>query len=258
MLAAAAAMAAAASMGGPDYAEAAAGTYVDSVTLHKYGGSDAVTQSIIDGEIDMSYLDISRENAQAIRDSGHDLYKSVGGAHVRPVREPDRRPHPGVQPVSQNRKARFALNYMLDRTHVAENLLSSGSEMYSALTPYSYDYPLVYRYVESLEFDSQSGPRRRPVSGRPLSRCGGRKVRRRMWHYDGTPIEVTVFIRADDPVRLAIGERLSGDLVQLGFKVTRTYGDLRDAFATVYATDPADQQWHVYTGSWTNFRGEQV
>lgn len=248
---AATAMAAAAYMGGPGYAEAAAGTYVDSVTFHKQGDGDAVTRSIIDGELDMSYLDISRENAQAIRGGGHDLYKSVGGTmyalYVNPTDDHTR----GFNPFSEQ-KARFALNYVIDRAHVAENLLSSGSEMYSALTPYSYDYPLVYRYMESFEFDHNLARAdalfREALEPRGASKSGG------TWHHGGAPIEVTVFIRADDPVRLAIGERLSGDLGRLGFEVKKTYGNLRDAFATVYATDPADQQWHVYTGAWSNLR----
>jgi len=248
---AAAAITAAVYMGGLDYAEAAAGTYVDSVTFHKQGDRDAITRSIIDGELDMSYLDISRENARDIRDGGHDVYRSVGGTiyglYVNPADDHTR----GFNPFSEQ-KARFALNYVLDRTHVVENVLSSGSEMYSALTPYSYDYPLVYRYMESFEFDHDLA--RADSLFRDALEPHGAAKSDGMWRHGGAPVEVTVFIRDDDHVRLAIGERLSDDLGKLGFKVSRTYGDLREAFATVYSTDPADQEWHVYTGAWGNSR----
>ena len=47
-----------------------------------------------------------------------------------------------------------------------------------------------------------------------------------MWNYENEPIEITFFIRSDDPVRKAIGEILSSELEEIGFKVKKEFGDL--------------------------------
>ena len=70
------------------------------------------------------------------------------------------------------------------------------------------------------------------------------------WYYGGEQIEITFFIRSDDPVRKSIGGILSTELEKIGFKVNKDFGDLNKAFVVVYGSNPADQKWHLYTEGW--------
>jgi len=71
-----------------------------------------------------------------------------------------------------------------------------------------------------------------------------------LFFYDWKQIEITFFIRSDDPVRKSIGGILSSELEKAGFKVNKDFGDLNKAFVVVYGSKPADQKWHLYTEGW--------
>jgi len=66
----------------------------------------------------------------------------------------------------------------------------------------------------------------------------------------GKPIEITIFIRSDDPVRKSIGEILAGELQKIGFTIKKDFGDLNKAFVVVYGSDPSDLKWSLYTEGW--------
>ena len=65
------------------------------------------------------------------------------------------------------------------------------------------------------------------------------------------PIEVTIFIRSDDPIRKSIGEILAVELEKIGFNVKKDFGDLNKAFVVVYGSNPSDLKWNLYTEGWS-------
>ncbi|WP_069808343.1 ABC transporter substrate-binding protein [Vulcanisaeta thermophila] len=77
------------------------------------------------------------------------------------------------------------------------------------------------------------------------------------WYYippnSTTPQPVTIifFIRQDDVYRYQMGQIFSAELQNLGFTVKPIYGDLRQAYAIVYGSNPADMQWQIYTEAWS-------
>ncbi len=235
----------------PEHAEAAAGSFVESVTIAKYPSSSAAIDALLAGEIDMYYDDITAAEVQRVSEAGHDVYESPGGTYsiyVNPVDDFTN----GFNPFSQQ-GARYALNYVVDRSHVVDGLLmGSGAEMFSALPPGHRDYPLIYNEVESLGFSHDLDEADRLFT-EALTPTGAQKVNG-VWHHGGQPVVIKMFIRSDDPVRLQFGERLASDLQRVGFGVQKSYGNLLDAGSRVYASDPADQQWHIYTEGWGNSR----
>ncbi|MFB5624280.1 MAG: ABC transporter substrate-binding protein, partial [Nitrosopumilus sp.] len=70
------------------------------------------------------------------------------------------------------------------------------------------------------------------------------------WEMKGIPIEITIFIRSDDPVRKSIGEILSVELEKIGFSIKKDFGDLNKAFVVVYGSNPSDVKWNLYTEGW--------
>ena len=224
--------------------------FVDSVTFAKQPDPTVATDNLILGDIDMYYESILHEEAQRVRSAGHDVYESAGGIkysiYVNPVDDTTN----GFNPFSL-RDVRFALNFMIDRDRIVNDLLGSGTVMLSALSPTHPDYFLVHRDLASLGFEYDLAKANRLIT-EALRSAGASKSSSGVWQHGGQPIDVKIFIRDDDRVRHQIGEGLAADLEVLGFEVKRAYGDLRDAYSTVYATDPADQGWHLYTEAYTS------
>ena len=251
-LAAFAMLALAATIAAAEHAAAAAGSHVESVTIAKYANSSAAVDALLAGEIDMYYDSITDAEVQRVNEAGHGTYESSGGTtysiYVNPVDDFTN----GFNPFSQQ-GARYALNYVVDRSRIVDDLLmGSGAEMLSALPPDHYDYPLIYKEVESLGFSHDLGEADRRFT-EALVPVGAQKVDG-AWHHGGQPVVIKMFIRSDDPVRLQFGERLATDLQSVGFGVQKSYGSLLEAGSRVYSSDPAEQQWHIYTEGWGNSR----
>lgn len=226
---------------------AAAGSYVDTITITKQENASVATDRIISGNLDLYYLAISEENAQKVRNAGHDIYNSVGGTTYILLVNPTDDHTAGFNPFALQ-GARMALNYVVDRDSIISDIIGSGSPLYSGMTHHHPDYTTVHRYLESLGF-TYSLQTADDMFTQVLAQAGATKTDG-VWHYGGAPIEITVFIRDDDAIRHAIGERIAADLESLGFTVAKRYGDLSDAFSSVYAANPAEQGWHVYTEAW--------
>ena len=226
----------------------AAGAYVDSVTFIKQDPAAAV-DNLIAGDIDMYYFPISEDESQAVRDAGHRVLQStdsiVYSIYVNPTDDHTN----GFNPFSLQ-KARYAINYLVDRNGIATNdLPGSGSKLFSAITPQHPDYGLVQDALASLGLRYDPGEADR-LFEEALVPAGASKGSDGRWTYDDKPIEITVFVRDDDAVRKSIGERLVADLDGAGFATVTAYGDLSTAFSAVYGSDPADQTWHLYTEAW--------
>ena len=231
-------------------ADARAGSYVETITFSKHTDHDTAVDTLIAGEIDMYYESVSASNLQKITDAGHDLYQSTSGATYLLALNPTDDHTNGFNPFAYQ-KVRFAVNYMIDRDYIVENIFGSGAPMDSTIAPNSQDYLLVYEYLESLgfEYDLQKADL---LIKNELEAAGATKSDDDddgKWYYEGKQITLKVVVRGDDAIRSEIGSIVVDSLEKLGFGVSVTYVDLSGAFDLVAATDPADQQWHLYTNA---------
>ncbi|MDE0091476.1 MAG: ABC transporter substrate-binding protein [Thaumarchaeota archaeon] len=226
----------------------AAGAYVDSVTFIKQDPAAAVG-NLIAGDIDMYYLPITKDESRAVRDAGHRVLQSTGGTVYSIYVNPTDDHANGFNPFSLP-DVRYAINYLVDRDDIITNVLpSSGTKLFSAITPEHPDYDLVQDMLAALglRYDPEEADR---LFEEALVDAGASKGSDGRWTYDDKPIAITVFVRDDDAVRQSIGERLVADLDRAGFAVNTAYGDLSDVFGAVYGSDPAAQTWHLYTEAW--------
>ncbi len=69
------------------------------------------------------------------------------------------------------------------------------------------------------------------------------------WEYNGEAVEITGIIRIED-ARKQIGNYFADQLEKSGIKVDKKLWDRRKAIITAFYSDPADLQWHFYTGGW--------
>jgi len=222
------------------------GTFVDEVKFIQYLDENTALEEVRNGNLDIYFFRVSSDRIESDKArEGIQVFESTGGSYSMLV-------NPSVSdkfnPFSIT-ELRFALNYLIDRNLIVNELIGGyGNAMISNYGIFSADYLSIIEELESFHFKYNPALADEIIS-RELEGAGAEKIDG-LWHYNGKQIEITFFIRSDDPVRKSIGEILSSELEKIGFKVNKDFGDLNKAFVVVYGSNPADQKWHLYTEGW--------
>ena len=221
-------------------------TYVNSIKFIQYLDENTALEEVKNGNLDLYYYRISPdrlENKQTTE--GLKIYDSTGGSYsllINPA-ESDK-----FNPFSE-KDARFALNYLVDRKLIVNELMSGyGSQIISYYGPTDPEYLTIIKELESFNFKYNPTLANKVISESMMER-GAEKIDGK-WIKNSEDIEISIFIRSDDPVRKSIGEILAKELDDMGFKIKKDYGDLNKAFVVVYGSNPADMDWNLYTEGW--------
>ncbi len=222
------------------------GTYVDKVEFIQYSDSNTAIEEVRNGNLDIYYSPIPSDRIDPQLRHDLNVFQSTGTEYsllVNPATSEKFNPF-------SIREVRYALNYLVDRNMIVDEILNGyGSPMISAYNPYDPDYLLILDKLQSFNFRYNPSLADHMISD-ALTKAGAQKVDGK-WYYHSKAVEVTIFIRNDDPVRKSIGEILSSQLQKIGFVVKSDYGDLSKAFSVVYGSNPADMEWNVYTEAYT-------
>ncbi len=222
------------------------GTFVEQVRFIQYLDENTALEEVRNGNLDIYFFRVSSDRIESNEArEGIQIFESTGGSYSMLV-------NPSVSdnfnPFSIT-ELRFALNYLIDRNLIVNELIGGyGNTMISNYGIFSADYLSIIEELESFHFKYNPALADEIIS-HELEEAGAEKIDGQ-WYYDGEQIEITFFIRSDDPVRKSIGEILASELEQIGFKVNKDFGDLNKAFVVVYGSNPADQKWHLYTEGW--------
>ena len=222
------------------------GTFFDSVKFIQYLDENTALEEVRNGNLDAYYYRISSdrlENFQARE--GLQVFDSTGGSYsilVNPAESEEFNPF-------SNKDIRFALNYLIDRKLIVNELMGGfGSPIISYYSPSDPEYLTVIEELETFNFKYNPTLAEKIIS-QVLEEEGAVKIDKK-WQFDSKPIVITIFIRSDDPVRKSIGEILAGELQKIGFTVKKDFGDLNKAFVVVYGSNPSDLKWSLYTEGW--------
>ena len=230
------------------YNEASAekNTFVNSIKFIQYLDENTALEEVKNGNLDLYYYRISPdrlENKENVE--GLQIFDSTGGSYSLLINPSESEK---FNPFSE-KEARFALNYLVDRKLIVNELMSGyGSQIISYYGPTDPEYLTIIKELESFNFKYNPTLANQIISESLINR-GAEKVNGK-WIVDNKEIEISVFIRSDDPVRKSIGEILSKELENMGFKIKKDYGDLNKAFVVVYGSNPADMNWNLYTEGW--------
>ena len=221
-------------------------TFFDSVKFIQYLDENTALEEVRNGNLDVYYYTISSdrlENYQARE--GLQVFDSTGGSYsilVNPAESEEFNPF-------SSRDIRFALNYLIDRKLIVNELMGGyGSPIISYYSPSDPEYLTVIEQLETFNFKYNPALAKEIIS-RALEERGAVKIDDK-WHIDAKPIEITIFIRSDDTVRKSIGEILASELQKIGFTIKKDFGDLNKAFVVVYGSNPSDLKWSLYTEGW--------
>ena len=222
------------------------GTFVDEVKFIQYLDENTALEEVRNGNLDMYYFRVSSDRIETEEArEGIQVFESTGGSYsilLNPSTSETFNPFSITE-------IRFALNYLMDRNLIVNELIGGyGNVMISNYGVFSADYLSIIDELESFHFKYNPALANQIIS-EELEKVGAEKING-LWYYNEEQIEITFFIRSDDPVRKSIGEILSSELERVGFKVNKDYGDLNKAFVVVYGSNPKDQKWHIYTEGW--------
>ncbi len=221
-------------------------TFFDSVKFIQYLDENTALEEVRNGNLDIYYYRISPdrlENNQA--KEGLQVFDSTGGSYsilVNPAESEEYNPF-------SSKEIRYALNYLVDRKLIVNELMGGyGSSIISYYSPSDPEYLTVIEQLETFNFKYNPTLAEKIIS-KVLKEKGAIKIDDK-WQINEVPIEITVFIRSDDPVRKSIGEILVVELEKIGFTVKKDFGDLNKAFVVVYGSNPSDLKWSLYTEGW--------
>lgn len=221
-------------------------TFFDSVKFIQYLDENTALEEVRNGNLDIYYYRISSDRLENQKSrEGLEVFDSTGGSYsilVNPAESNEFNPF-SIKDV------RFALNYLIDRKLIVNELMGGyGAPMISYYSPSDPEYLTIIEQLETFNFRYNPILAEEMISN-ALQEKGATKSNDK-WEVNHKPIEITIFIRSDDPVRKSIGEILSSELENIGFIVKKDYGDLNKAFVVVHGSDPAEMKWNLYTEGW--------
>nr|AFK24867.1 solute binding protein-like protein [uncultured archaeon] len=222
------------------------GAYIDQVQFIERQSEDLALQEVRSGDLDMYHFKIPLEAADDANDDPRlKVYDRTAGSMTLFVNPAPAKDDSVLNPF-QFREVRYALNYLVDREFVVDEILKGyGSPMVDPFGIYSPEYLLVIDIVESFGFRYNPQLAESMIT-EALTNAGATKEDDK-WMYNDRPITIKFLIRQDDAPRKSMGESLASKLEEIGFTVQKEYGDLSKANTIVLGSDPAELQWQIYT-----------
>ena len=145
-------------------------------------------------------------------------------------------------------EVRKAMHFLLDREFIARDIYRGlAVPMTTHVSPQDHDYLTIY------DIERASGISYDPEYGRELitaaMRGAGARIEDGVWSFDGRPIRIRLIGRVEDE-RRNIADLIRTELEAAGFMVSVSYLPFAAAVFTVYSSDPASFEWHMYTEGW--------
>ncbi len=150
-----------------------------------------------------------------------------------------------------NMKIREAINWMIDREYIAQELYGGlATPRYTMLDTYVPDYaryaPEVGKIIANYGYNLD---RAKAVVDVEMPAMGAEKGADGKWMYKGKPVVVIGIIRTEDTRKL-IGDYFANQLEQVGFTVDRQFKTRSEASPIWIGSVPQDCLWNYYTGGW--------
>jgi len=222
------------------------GAYTDNLQFIQYLDGNIALHDIQAGNLDTYFFRIPLETVASIsKDPNVKIYEKNAGSFAF-LLNPAPSKNPNILNPFQFKEIRFAVNYLINREFVVDEILNGyGSVQIDPFGISSPEYEGLIPVIESYNF-KYNPSLAKGIIEKSLISHGATKLDGK-WTYNGSPISIKLMIRSDDLPRKSMGEMLANELEKIGFTVQRDYGDLNKANLVVYGKDPQELSWQVYT-----------
>ncbi len=229
------------------------GGWLDSITM-VVASTDSVITQLEAGEIDIYASTLGRaEDFKAAQEAGLKTAASFGGYYELTFNPAGPEFADGRLNPFANPKIREAMNWLVDRDYIVQEIYGGlAKPKYLPITGAFPDYAKFIDVVRELENKYAYNPEMAAeVINAEMEAMGAVKGEDGKWTYNGEPVTIIFIIRNDgDGTRKPIGDYVSNQLEDLGFTVDRQYKTSSEAAPIWIFSDPAEGQWHMYTGGW--------
>lgn len=155
---------------------------------------------------------------------------------------------PGEINPFANPEIRHAVQYLVNREFIVNDIYRGMAvPMTTQVSPLDYDFLTVYDIVRSadIRYDPQYA---RQIIKREMEKAGATLIEG-VWTYNERPVRLKFITRVEDE-RREVGDLIRAELTQAGFQVEPGYRQFAPAVLSVYSSDPAAFEWHLYTEGW--------
>ncbi len=229
------------------------GGWLDSITM-VVASTDSVITQLEAGEIDIYASTLGRaEDFKAAQEAGLKTAASFGGYYELTFNPAGPEFTDGRLNPFANPKIREAMNWLVDRDYIVQEIYGGlAKPKFLPITGAFPDYAKYIDVVRELENKYAYNPEKAAeVINAEMEAMGAVKDADGKWTYNGEPVTIIFLIRNDgDGTRKPIGDYVSNQLEDLGFTVDRQYKTSSEAAPIWIFSDPAEGQWHMYTGGW--------
>ena len=232
------------------------GPWVDEILFESEADEAKVFSKMKKGDMDIFLIDFSDPDLFAdVRASANIQHKFAYGMYYELTFNPvgPEFKTGGFNPFS-NPNIREAMNMLVDRKYIVDEIMQGLAK--PKILPIVSAFPDYGRLAEtavlleakySHNFDKAKEIIFDELEEMDAENIGGE------WYYNDKRITLKMLIRVEDQ-RKQIGDYVSDLLEHLGFETERMYKSSAEASPIWTSGDPADGEWHVYTGAWITTR----
>ncbi|HET7143412.1 MAG TPA: ABC transporter substrate-binding protein, partial [Anaerolineales bacterium] len=227
------------------------GGWLDEIDVSVVDGASAVSQ-LEAGAIDFFSFGLASDTYPAIKDAGLSTTQSFGsyyGISFNPAVFTDTNV---LNPFS-NRKIREAMNWLVDRNYLNQEIYLGGSlPKLLPVTTQLVEYTNLIETSRALESKyAYNVEKAKAVIDAEMPGMGAELGADGKWQFKSAPVTLAFLIRSDgDGTRQPIGDYVSSQLETVGFTVDRQYKTSSEAFPIWQGTAAADGQWSMYTAGY--------
>jgi len=227
------------------------GGWLDEVDFSVISSDSAVSQ-IQAGTIDFFSFNLASDAYPAIKDAGLSSTQSLGGYYGISLNPAVFTDTTVLNPFS-NRKIREALNWLIDRNYVNQEIFAGGSlPKLLPITTQLVEYTNLIDTARALESKyAYNFEKAKEVIDAEMPAMGAEMGADGKWQFNGKPVSLAFLIRSDgDGTRKPIGDYVSNQLESVGFTIDRQYKTSSEVFPIWLGTAGADGQWNMYTAGY--------
>lgn len=229
------------------------GAWLDTIVVVEEPSTEAAVSRMNVAELDVyAFAVADPEIYQTVNGMENLTYASAIGANDEISFNPSGPTFEGtgkLNPFSV-RAIREAMNWLIDREYIGQEIMGGlGLPRYLPIVSGFPDYARYIDTARELEAKYRFNPEKaREVITQEMEALGAELVDGR-WTYNGEPVEIIGLIRTEDE-RREIGDYVANQLESLGFTTRRDYKSSAEASPIWLSGNPADGEWHYYTGGW--------
>lgn len=229
------------------------GGWLDEIDVSVVAGDSAISQ-LQAGTIDFFSFNLASDAYPAIKEAGLLSTQSLGGYYGISLNPAVFTDTTQLNPFS-NRKIREALNWLIDRNYVNQEIFAGGSlPKLLPVTTQLVEYTNLIDTARALESKyAYNLEKAKEVIDAEMLGMGAELGADSKWEFNGAPVSLIFLIRSDgDGTRQPMGDYVSNQLESIGFTVDRQYKTSSESFPIWLGTTAADGQWHMYTAGYNS------